>query len=261
MMISSTKNPKAQWIRRLQSKGQQRQVEGLFVVEGVRLVEVARSSDWEIEFLVYTEELSSRGMAIVEESAKYNTQTTKISSHVMRALSDTKNPQGILAVIKMKSLPVPDQLDFVLVLDQVREPGNLGAILRSASAAGVQVVCLTAGTVDPYSPKVLRAGMGAQLNLPVVINTWEEVKSLIETSKLKTFIAEADKGELYHQCDFSQPLALIIGGEAEGAGEKAHRMADSLIHIPMPGGGESLNASVSAGIILFEVVRQRGISI
>jgi TrmH family RNA methyltransferase len=153
---------------------------------------------------------------------------------------------------------VPERLDNVLILDQIREPGNLGAILRSAMAAGIQLVILLPGNVDPYSPKVLRAGMGAQLKLAVEHKTWKEVEGLIKDSKLNVYLAEASKGEVYHLCDFIRPLALIIGGEAEGAGETAYKVADSLIHIPMPGGGDSLNASVSAGILLFEIARQRG---
>jgi TrmH family RNA methyltransferase len=256
-MISSTKNPKVQWIRRLQSKGKERQAEGAFVVEGVRLLEEAFNSHWKVEFLAYTDDLGSRGQEIVERNQKLDTQAEVVSPHVMRAMSDTKNPQGILAVVKMQKISVPGQLDFVLILDQIREPGNLGAILRSAAAAGVQLVCLTPGTVDPYSPKVLRAGMGAQLKLPIRINTWDEIETQIEHSKLHTYLAQMNDGEVYHQSNLSDPLAIIIGGEADGASEKAHLVAGSLIQIPMPGGGESLNASVSAGILFFEIARQR----
>lgn len=256
-MITSTKNPKVQWVRRLQRKGKQRQAEGVFVLEGVRLVEEAFNSHWKVEFLAYTDDLGSRGKEIVEAYQEIDAQVQVVSPHVMQAMSDTKSPQGILAVVKMQTLPVPGQLDFVLILDQIREPGNLGAILRSATAAGVQVVHLTPETVDPYSPKVLRAGMRAQLNLPIQSNTWDEIRVQIEHSKLHTFLAQMDNGEVYHQTDLSYPLALIIGGESEGASEAAFHIADSLIHIPMPGGGESLNASVSAGILLFEIVRQR----
>ena len=257
-MITSTKNPKVQWIRRLQGKSKERQSEGVIVLEGVRLLEEAFNSSWEVKYLIYTEELSSRGRDLVDECIKIRVQAELVSSNVMRAVSDTKNPQGVLAVVKMQTLPVPEQLDYVIILDQIREPGNLGAILRSAMAAGVQLVILTPGTVDPYSPKTLRAGMGAQLDLPVQVQAWDEVEMMVNDSKLTVYLADVGKGEVFHQCDFFQPLALIIGGEAEGASETAYKVADSLIHIPMSGGVESLNSSVSAGILLFEIVRQRG---
>jgi TrmH family RNA methyltransferase len=256
-MISSTKNPKVQWIRRLQSKGKERQAEGVFILEGVRLLEEAFNSHWKVEFLAYTDDLGDRGKDIVEAYRKLGTLAEVVSPPVMRVMSDTKNPQGLLAVLNQQKLSVPSQLDYVLILDQMREPGNLGAILRSATAAGVQLVCLTPGTVDPYSPKVLRAGMGAQLKLPIRVNTWSEIETQIKHSMLFTYLAQMNKGEVYHQSNLSRPLALIIGSEADGASEEAHHVADSLIQIPMPGGGESLNASVSAGILLFEIARQR----
>lgn len=256
-MISSTKNPKVQWVRRLQSKPKERHAEQAFAIEGVRMLEEVQDSDWKVRYIFYSENLSERGMNLVKAYQKLDTQVEAVSAHVMLALSDTKNPQGVLAVIEMGSHTLPDQLDFLLILDQIREPGNLGAILRSGAAAGVQAVLLSPGTVDPYSPKVLRAGMGVQLSLPVQISNWDEIKSQINHSKLNSYLAVAGKGEVYYQTDLHRPLALIIGGEAEGASQTAHNISDSLIHIPMPGGGESLNASVSAGILLFEIARQR----
>jgi TrmH family RNA methyltransferase len=256
-MISSTKNPKVQWIRRLQSKGKERQAEQAFVVEGVRLLEEVLDSLWQVKFLVYTDDLGKRGLHLIQAYQAQGIQVEMVSMHVMQAISDSKNPQGILAVIEIQAVRVPDQLDFVLILDQIREPGNLGTILRSAAAAGVQVVFLVPGTVDPFSPKVVRAGMGAHFKLPVRVSNWDEIKSQINYSNLHTYLGLVDSGEVYHQTDFRRPLALIIGGEAEGASQTAHKVSDSLIHIPMPGGGESLNASVSAGILLFEIARQR----
>jgi len=257
-MISSIQNPKIQWIRRLQSRSKERRGDQVFVVEGVRLLEEALESQWEVCLVIYSEELGERGMDVVRKFQSLNTQVEVVSSNVMQALSDTKTPQGILAVLPMHTLPLPKDNDFILILDQIREPGNLGTILRSAAAVGVQMVYLTPGTVDQYSPKVIRGGMGAHFRLPIQIADWEEIRTLIEDSNLHSYLASVNRGRVYHQADFMLPLALIVGGEAHGAGEEAHRMADSFIHIPMPGGGESLNASVAAGVLLFEVARQRG---
>ncbi|MGB7094159.1 MAG: RNA methyltransferase substrate-binding domain-containing protein, partial [Anaerolineales bacterium] len=157
-MISSTKNPKIQWVLRLQNKSKDRHADQVFAIEGVRLLEEARASDWKIRSIFYADTLSDRGMNLVNASLNTGTQIESVSPKVMSAISDTKNPQGILAVIEMRSLPVPDQLNFALILDQMRDPGNLGTIRRSAAAAGVQVVYLSPGTVDAFSPKVLRAG-------------------------------------------------------------------------------------------------------
>jgi TrmH family RNA methyltransferase len=178
-MISSTKNPKVQWIRRLQSKGKERQAEQAFVVEGVRLLEEVLDSLWQVKFLVYTDDLGKRGLHLIQAYQAQGIQVEMVSMHVMQAISDSKNPQGILAVIEIQAVRVPDQLDFVLILDQIREPGNLGTILRSAAAAGVQVVFLVPGTVDPFSPKVVRAGMGSNCRFGSLIGTRSSPKSII----------------------------------------------------------------------------------
>ncbi len=256
-MITSTKNPTIQWARRLQSKSKERHAENVFVIEGVRLIEAALDANWGARYIFYTETLSDRGMNLVKAYEGRNTQIEAVSSNVMQAISDTKNPQGILAVIEIKSLPAPENIDLILVLDQVRDPGNLGTILRTAAAAGVQAVYLPLGTVDAFSPKVLRAGMGAHFRLPIFSISWNEISSLINGANLHVYLATAEDGKSYYDSDFQRPLVLIIGGEAEGASRTAVEETDSLINIPMPGGGDSLNASVAAGILLFEIARQK----
>ena len=256
-MITSTKNPKVQWVRRLQNKSKARQAEEVFVVEGVRLLEEVLSSNWRASYLFHTEELGERGMHLVSAFHTLDTQVEAVSTHVMEVISDTKNPQGILGVIEMQKLSVPSQLDFLLLLDQIREPGNLGTIIRSAAAAGVQAVYLSPGTVDPFSPKVLRAGMGAHFRLPIRAASWADLRSQINHHKLHAYLASSGDGDLYYISDFEQPLVLIIGGESEGASQTASEITDTQVQIPMPGGGESLNASVAAGILLFDVARQR----
>jgi TrmH family RNA methyltransferase len=116
-------------------------------------------------------------------------------------------------------------------------------------------VLLPPGAADPFAPKVLRAGMGAHFRLPLLECSWEQITALV--APLRIFLAAAGRGIAYTQADFRSPLALIVGGEAEGASPEAQRLAPRLVHIPMPGGGESLNAAAAAAVLLFEVVRQR----
>jgi TrmH family RNA methyltransferase len=256
-MITSTQNPRIQWVRRLQSKSKTRQADNVFIIEGVRLIEEAQSANWGLRYIFFTETLGDRGKKLVDTFLGSETKLELVSANVMQAISDTKNPQGILAVVAMKSLPVPDQLDFVLILDRLRDPGNMGAILRTAAAAKVQAVLLTTGSVDVYSPKVLRAGMGAQFRMPIQNKEWIEIKTQINNANLHTFLATSDGKVTYHEAEFQRPLALIIGGEADGVSDKIFQSADSRVMIPMPGGGDSLNAAVAAGILLFEIARQR----
>jgi TrmH family RNA methyltransferase len=254
-MITSIQNPKIQWARKLQAQARARQAEGVFVVEGVRLVEEALAAGWQAQLVLYTEMLNERGQLIVSGLAAQGAPVELVSESVMRAASDTQTPQGLLAVLEMRLLPLPSPLDFVLVADGVRDPGNLGTILRTAAAAGTQAVLLTPGSVDAWSPKVLRAAMGAHFRLPLRALGWEALGDLLYG--LPVLLADAGSGQVYTQVDLTGPLALLVGGEADGAGSQGQALATGRLHIPMPGQVESLNAAVAAAILLFEVVRQR----
>ena len=256
-MITSTKNPKVQYVRELQSRSRARGQEGAFVVEGVRLAEEALAAGWEARLVFYTEDLDERGQAVVRGFMDRGTQVELVDPAVLRSASDTVTPQGILAVLSMLSVPLPETLDFIFIPDAVRDPGNLGTILRTAAAAGVDAVFLPSGVVDPFSPKVLRSAMGAHFRLPVLTIAWDEIRNYLEFHSLRVFLASARAGKVYTQENFRIPLALITGGEAEGAGASASELADETVHIPMPGEAESLNTAIAAGILMFEVVRQR----
>lgn len=259
-MITSTRNPKVKYVRALQAQGKFRRGENAFVVEGVRLVDEAIKADWDANLVFFEEGLSQRGEALVATFADRGAQVLQVSQQVMRAASDTQTPQGLMAVLPIKELPVPEIFDFLFIPDAVRDPGNMGTMLRTALAAGVDAVFIPPETVDVYAPKVIRAGMGAHFHLPILNLDWKEIEHRIRNLKLKVYLADASKGKNYSQADFQHPCALIIGSEAEGAGGVARHMADDQLHIPMPGDAESLNAAVAAGVLLFEVVRQRSTS-
>ncbi|MEO7840377.1 MAG: RNA methyltransferase, partial [Anaerolineales bacterium] len=173
---------------------------------------------------------------------------------LMKSLSETETPQGILAVLEIIQLPIPNYLNFVLIPDQIRDPGNLGTLLRTAASAGVQAVLLPPETTDAFAPKVLRSGMGAHFRLPIHAMTWDEIRA--QTNSLQIFLADMD-GQSCWETDLRQPLALVIGGEAEGASNEARKLATQKISIPMVGNIESLNAGVAGSVLMFEVVRQR----
>jgi TrmH family RNA methyltransferase len=263
-MITSVQNPRVQWARKLQAQTKARRQERAFVVEGVRLVEEALDADWQPRLALYTPDLSERGLALVQRFQSLGVPAEQVSEGVMEAASDTQSPQGVLAVIALLALPLPPAADFLLVVDGLRDPGNLGTLLRTAAAAGVQGVLLPPGTVDPFSPKVVRSAMGAHFRLPVLSLDWVHIQELLHPSgagqRFQVFLADSAGGTAYTQPDFTLPTALIVGGEAEGAGIPAQELADTCLHIPMPGKVESLNAAVAAAVLLFEVVRQRKLS-
>ncbi len=254
-MITSPKNPKIQWVRDLQRRARARRDSGAFVVEGVRLVEESAEAGLEPQLVLYSDDLSPRGNALVERFKRRQMPVEEVDARTLRAASETQTPQGLLAVLPLSAQPLPPQPNLLLVLDAVRDPGNLGAILRTAAAAGADGALLAPGTADAYAPKVVRAAMGAHFRLPVLQLPWDEIAAHLQSAGSRVFLAAAGSGVPYTQADFRPPMALIVGGEAEGAGPQAMALADETVRIPMPGRADSLNAAVAAGILLFEMVR------
>ena len=260
-MITSVQNPKVQWVRKLQARAPLRREQGVFVLEGVRLVEEACQAGWTAKLVMHAPGLSARGQELAAQYAARGAEVEAVSEGVLAAASDTETPQGILAVVVRQELALPAALDFVLVADELRDPGNAGALLRTAAAAGVQAVIAAPGTVDLYAPKVLRAAMGAHFRLPLRSLDWPAIQALLPAG-MGVFLADSGGGRAYTECDFRSPLALIVGGEAVGAGSEAAQLAVSRrdvsrVHIPMAAKVESLNAAVAGAVLLFEVARQR----
>lgn len=254
-MITSAQNPKLKLARALLGRPKERQEASAFVAEGVRLVEEALSAGWPFRFVLFSDGISERGKSLVASLRSHGVEVEQISAALLNAISDTGNTQSILAVLDLPtpSLP-PSTFDFVLIPDQIRDPGNLGTLLRTAAAAGVQAVFLPPETTDAFAPKVVRAGMGAHFRLPILSLTWEEIRA--RTVGLRLLLADMD-GLPCWESDLRSPLALIVGGEAEGASAPARALTTARVSIPMPGGMESLNAGVAGAVLMFEVVRQR----
>lgn len=253
-MITSSQNTKIKLVRALSGRVKERREANAFVVEGVRLVEEAANSNWRFQFVLYDETVNERGRLQVESLKKQGADVELVSDRLMKSLSDTETPQGILAVLEFNQLPIPDSLKFILIPDQIRDPGNLGTLLRSAAATDVQAVLIPPETTDAFAPKVLRAGMGAHFRLPIHSMTWIDIQEKLKG--LQIYLADMD-GPSCWETDLRKSLALIIGGEAEGASEEARKLATQKISIPMAGNVESLNAGVAGSMLMFEVVRQR----
>jgi TrmH family RNA methyltransferase len=256
-VITSSQNAKIKLVRSLLGRARERREAGAFVVEGVRLVEEAATRDWRFRFALFDDSLNQRGRSIVERLLRRGIDVEEISGDLMKALSDTETPQGLLAVVEISNQPISNHLNFILIPDQIRDPGNLGTLLRSAAAAGVQAVLLPPETTDAFAPKVVRAGMGAHFRIPIRPMAWPEIET--QTKGLQVYIADMD-GRSCWETDLRQPLALIIGGEAEGASEAARKLATGNISIPMSGDTESLNAGVAGSVLMFDVVRQRSVN-
>jgi TrmH family RNA methyltransferase len=255
-MITSITNRRVKWVRSLQTKRRARHDEKAFVIEGLRLAREAAAAQLPVRLVLHTNCLDERGRLLLNDLAFLGAKIIFVSDAVMAACSNTESPPGLLAVVPFPTLPPPERLTLALVADRLTNPGNLGTMLRTSLAAGVEKVFLTEGTVDPYNPKVVRGAMGAHFHLPM--------ESLNSTSLperlagLTVWLAEAGEGQPYHEVDWHQPVALVIGGEAKGARSSLRSLASGRVCVPMAGKSESLNAAIAAAVILFEILRQRG---
>jgi RNA methyltransferase, TrmH family len=250
-MITSIQNEKVKLAKALQGAAKIRRKEGLIVLEGARLVRDAMLTGNKPSFLLATG--SFHDEAVVGLARARGIELLDVDDAVMQHISDTQQPQGILGIFPMPKATLSDPLERVLILDSIRDPGNLGTILRTAAAAGVGAVLLSPTCADPYSPKALRGGMGAHFRVALADMEWSQIES---TCAHKTvYMADGNGDRLYDAVDWSGDWALIIGSEAHGAGDNARKLATSFIRIPMAADTESLNAAVAAGIILFEAVR------
>jgi TrmH family RNA methyltransferase len=259
-VITSLHNERVKLIRALQTSGKSRRKENRIVLEGVRLVNDALTAGAKPDFVLYTQDLiagdqlGSRLFATLQDQ---NVTSLEVSPEVMAHAADTQSPQGLIAVVPYpeQPVPLPASVTFAIILDGVADPGNVGTILRTAAAAGVDVVILGPNCVDPYNPKVLRGGMGAHFRIPILRKSWSDIVK--DYADLPMYVADSGGDKLYYDVDWRGPAAIIIGGEARGAESQAYQLAQGVISIPMANAAESLNAAVAASILLFEVRHQR----
>ncbi len=255
-MISSTTNQHVKWLRLLRDSPRERRSTQTLLLEGVRLVSDALAGGAEVRLALFAPaqlETTSEGLALCT-ALRGHPGCFEATPAVVAAAADTRQPQGIIAACAWPYHPPRPGLR--LVLDGIQDPGNLGTLLRSAEAAAVGLVICGSGCADPFSPKVLRAAMGAHFSLPLQAEAdWEAVATLLAGCP-QVYAAEAAASLAYDEADWTAPAGLIIGGEAQGVSPAGLRLASQRIAIPMPGRSESLNAAVAGSIILFEALRQ-----
>lgn len=254
-MITSAQNEKVKLAHALQTQAKARRRERKLVLEGVRLVSDALERARAPEFILFdVQAVDPHVIARWQQQAGEN-KLLATQPEIIQYLSTTEQSQGVIAVFAMPMPDLPRSPRRVLILDGVRDPGNMGTILRTAAAAGAQVVILTPDCVDPYNPKALRGGMGAHFRVPVVEAEWRDLAQYVEG--LPIFLAAGEGDTDYDQVDWMQPWVLIVGSEAHGAGEQARALATTRIRIPMAAATESINATAAAAVLLFEAARQR----
>jgi len=242
--------------------------ESIFV-EGLRLSEEALRSNLKIEAVIYSDKIAEKDRAaqVIREFEDAAVKSASVSEKLLASVSYTKTPQGIIVLASRPTITeeafARGQADtpLLVILHHINNPVNLGAILRTAEAAGATGALTTAGTTDPFSPKSLRGAMGAAFRLPIWTDVdYDRAVQWCHKRAIQTFCAAANATRSYTDVDWRQPAALILGAESTGLSAREIAAANGAIRIPMKGSTESLNVAVAAGIVLYEGHRQRSVN-
>lgn len=257
IMINSTSNKQIKNLVQLLSKAKVRREQGLFVAEGVRMYrEVPKDR------LVKT--YVSESFYEKEENRALLTDAEPeiITDRVFASTSDTKTPQGILCLVRQREYTLPGILrednPLIMLLEDIQDPGNLGTIFRTAEAAGAAGIIMSSGTADIYNPKTIRSTMGSIYRMPFLyVRDFAPVLEQLKKRGISTYAAHLQGSSEYTAQNYRKGCAFLIGNEGRGLTEELEKKADARVKIPMSGEVESLNAAVSAAVLMFEAKRQR----
>ncbi|MDY6011489.1 RNA methyltransferase [Clostridium sp.] len=226
-----------------------------YLIEGFRLVEEALKANANIETIFYIDDIEDKATDIISKY-NYNGKVFKLSKDLFLEICETENPQGLLAVVFMNDTNKVLNGEFYLLCDKVQDPGNLGTIIRTAHASGIDGIILTKGTVDIYNDKTIRSTMGSIFYVPII---QDEDLSVVKDLKEKGFSIVATslegKNDFFDE-DLTGKIVITVGNEGNGVSNEVYDISDKKVKIPMPGGAESLNVGVATSIILYERVRQ-----
>lgn len=260
-MITSLQNPSIKQIVKL-SKSKERREQQLFVLEGARELSLALQAGYEIADVYLCPEMftQSKYPGVLESLPPEI--ITEISPAVFAKIAYRENSDGVVALAKPKSHALEDltlsENPFLIILESVEKPGNLGAVLRTADAAAADAVIVCDPLTDLYNPNVIRSGVGGLFTVPTAVSRSEEALLWLKERGINVFSAELQAAEFYQNIDFRKPSAIVMGTEAEGLTDFWLHNATKRIKIPMRGKIDSLNVSVSTAILTFEAMRQRG---
>lgn len=257
-MITSSANGKVKQVMNLLKKAKARKESGLFVAEGLKMFkELPKES---IDSIFVSEGFfKDQGHRELLKDSRFEI----LSDEIFKTMSDTQTPQGILALVRQYEYSIEDLLQneepaFLMILENLQDPGNLGTILRAGEGAGVTGVVMTHTTADIYNPKVVRSTMGSVCRVPFVYT--DRLPSVIKELKgagIRLFAAHLNGRNNYEKEDYTVGTGFLIGNEAMGLTDETAALADVKVKIPMKGKVESLNAAVAASVLMFETARQR----
>lgn len=259
VVITSLQNPLIRNIQLLMAKPGARRDQNRVVIEGYRETNLAIAAGFQINDLILCRDLMSQNP---EFKIPVGARVTEVSGRVFSRLAYREDSGGIIAISTPKRLTFNDLIlndnPLFLVLETVEKPGNLGAVLRTADAAGITGVIVCDPRTDIYNPNVIRSSVGCIFTVPVVTASTEETLRWTKASGIITYAAALTASEFYHETDYTGSCAIVMGSEADGLSAAWLEGADRQVKIPMRGLIDSMNVSVSAAVIVFEAMRQRG---
>ncbi len=280
MVISSKENETIKEIRKLKEKKYRTEK---YIIEGIKMIEEAISEKQDIELIVvkegfeFKEHLNNKGTRkneyqndkstrkneylnekeVIESENNLNFKIVTVTESVFNILTDVETPQGILAVVKKKeNMTIDKNADYIVALDGIQDPGNLGTIIRTLDSANIKQIIVSKNTVDSYSPKVVRSTMGSIFRVNVIeTDNLTETLNKLREDKFEIIVTSLDTDNSIYDINYAKKI-VVIGNEANGVSKEIQEIADKKVKIPMLGKTESLNASVATGIMIYEYVRQ-----
>lgn len=258
IMITAKDNDKVKYTKSL-LKSKNRNKESKFIIEGYRILTLAIECNAKIDYVFINEDFEKKTehVEFLEILKSKNINTYKTTNKIFNGLVDTESTQGILAVVKFNQRTIQENLKdehrFVVILDRIQDPGNMGTIIRTADAAGVDAIIALKGCVDIYNPKVIRSTMGSIFDMNIIHATQEESVRLLKLKNFDIVSSYLDTDNYYDKVKYNYKTALVIGNEANGINDELVSKSDVLVKIPIYGKAESLNAAISSAILMYEI--------
>ncbi|MEN1784242.1 MAG: RNA methyltransferase [Bacteroidota bacterium] len=264
--ITSTQNPLVKKILQLKDKGRERKKTGLFVIEGLRELQLALKGGYALEKVFCCQDLSGSSEIqelLLKKIMALGVSLSFLSRAVYEKVAYRGSTEGIIAIAQSKSHDLDtltlSNCPLILVAEAPEKPGNIGALLRTADAAGLDGVIIADPRGDLYNPNIIRSSVGCLFTTPVVLGSTSDIIDYLSNKNMTLFCASLEASKDYTSCNFTIPSAIAVGTESTGLSKKWRENANERIIIPMRGEIDSMNVSVSAAILIFEALRQRGL--
>ncbi|TVZ25169.1 TrmH family RNA methyltransferase [Gillisia sp. Hel_I_86] len=262
--ISSAQNPVVKRLLQLQEKSRNRKKEGVFIVEGVREIQLAFKGNYICEELFFCDSLfAAEGLKDLNTNPENHPLITEFSKEVYQKIAYRGSTEGVMALFRSKelslaSLKLDSKNPLILVAEAPEKPGNIGALLRTADAAKVDAVIMANPKTDLFNPNIIRSSVGCIFINNIGVGTTSEIIRLLKQKNISIYAAALQASKIYSEIDFTSSSAIVVGTEATGLSKEWLDNSTQNIIIPMNGEIDSMNVSVAAGILIFEAKRQRG---